>query len=303
MKKLKTASLLTIFAVILSAGAAHNAAFAATQPYVAGYATTSTVTIHTQYTMDVNFTNVSGPRNVNLAHVFSTAGFASTSSTDPTGWEYQHIVDVHTDDHIYGEQQVWQLGTCIFNCPVSSSNWTQLGHMGTASPDIKFVYSTFYWNTGKTGVNFYYEPHFNNGSSSSAPITTYTKGMSDTSNYFATGTKSKTVSGTTYLFKFFQFGVESSDPLTVTWNAWQYSMTYAGTSQYSALTTASTTVLASDPTNTSAITYSGTTPIGVGGSKYSANADYHHLHSSVPSGTVKWYYSSTAITPGTQLWP
>ncbi len=305
MEKLMTTSFIAIVAVMLSAGGiAHNAAFAATNPYVAGYPTTTTVTIHSQYTMNTNFTGVAGPRSQNLAHVFSTAGYSSTTATDPTGWIYQHGVDLHADDKIYGEQVVYNGSTCIWHCPISSSNWILLGHMGNANADIKYVYSTYFWNTGRTGVVFYYEPHFGDGSYSSAPIATYTKQVGvDTSNYFASGSKSKAVGGTTFLFKFFQFGIESNDPVNTAWNAKQYSMTYASTSPYASLTTASTTFKPSDPTNTSAITYSGSSAYGVGGSQYIANAHDHHNDSSIPSGTVQWYKSSTAITPGTQLWP
>lgn len=304
MKTYMAASMIAIMAVMVaSSGAASHTAFAATNPYVAGYPTTTSVTIHSQYTMKSNFNGVAGPRNQNLGQVFSTAGYSSTSATDPTGWIYQHAVDLHADDKIYGEQQVYNLGTCNWHCPISSSNWTLLGNSGTGTSDINYVYSTFYWNTGRTGVNFYYEPHFNDGSFTSAPLTTYTKGGSDTSNYFASGSKSKLIGSTTYLFKFFQFGVESQDPVTTAWNAKEYDLTYSGTSSYNSLTTAATSYVPSDPTNNSAISYSGSTGASVGGSQYVASAHSHHNDSTIPSGTVTWYKSSSAITPGTTLWP
>jgi hypothetical protein len=298
----KTSIIAIVVAMVFASGIANNFAYAV-NPYVAGYPTTSTITIHSQYTMKNDFTDVAGPRNQNLGQVFSTAGWASTTATDPTGWTYQHAVDLLAANTIFGEQQVYNGVTCMWHCPITTSNSILLGNYGTASSDIQFVYSTYYWNTGRTGVNFYYEPHFNDGSLVSKPIATYTKGASDTSNYFASGTKSKTIGSNTYLVKFFQFGVESNDSVNTAWNAKQYEMNYAGTSPYSALTTKSTTSNTS-PTTGSWISYSGTSVFGVGASQYNANADYHaKAGSTLPSGTVKWYQSSTPITPGTQLWP
>lgn len=96
-------SVLAIIVTVVFAGGIVNNAFAV-NPYVAGYPTISTITIHSQYTMKNDFTGVAGPRNQNLGQVFSTAGWASTTATDPTGYVYQHAVDLQADNKIYGEQ-------------------------------------------------------------------------------------------------------------------------------------------------------------------------------------------------------
>jgi len=301
----KTTSLFILLVTTLVVSSASQA-FAATNPYVTGYPTTSTITIHSQYTMTSNFNNVAGSRTQNLAQVFSSAGYSSTSATDPNGWFYQHGIDLHTDNYIYGEEQTWNTSGCQWNCPISSSNWEQLGHYGTASTDIDHVYSTFYWSGNPhSTVNFYFEPHFVNGSVTSAPLVQYSTGsFSDPSQYFATGLKSKTLSGNTYNFKLFQFGVESQDPVTTAWNAKEYALTYQGTTSYNSATTAATsTSTSTDYTNNSWITYTSTAVTAIGGSQYSATADSHHNDSSVPSGTVTWSYSATPIARGTQLWP
>lgn len=85
-------SLFIMVAALLVVGSASNAF--ASNPYVTGYPTTSTISIHSEYTMKTNFNNVAGSRSANLGAVYSTAGFASTTATDPTGWVYQHAVDL-----------------------------------------------------------------------------------------------------------------------------------------------------------------------------------------------------------------
>lgn len=299
-------SLFTILATLLVVSSASNVFATPTNPYVTGYPTTSTISIHSEYTMKTNFNNVAGSRTQNLAAVYTTAGFASTTATDPTGWFYQQGVDLHSDNYIYAEEQTRGSSGCTWHCPIDNTNWNQLGHYGTASTDIDYTYTVLYWGGSPHNVvNFYFEPHFVNGSSTSAPLAQYSPGsFSDTSQYFATGLKSKTLGGNTYHFKFFQFGVESQDPVTTAWNVKEYDLTHNVNVSYNSDTTeATSTSTQTDYTNNSWITYDATNVSQVGLSQYSANAHSHHNDGTIASGTVTWYYSATPITRGTTLWP
>src|SRR5579885_167487 len=303
----KTARYVAALTAILVVGSMSNAFAVNTNPYVTGYPTTGTITIHSQYTMKTNFSGVASGRSTNLGQVFSSAGFSSTTATDPTGWFYQHIVDLHTDNYLYGEEQTMNTGGCVWHCPVSSSNWEQLGHYGTASTDIDYVYNTFYWSgSPHNTVNFYFEPHFVNGSSTSAPIVQYSTGsFSDPSQYFATGMKNKTLSGNTYSFKFFQFGVESqSSNVTTAWNAKEYDMTFAGgTQSYNSQSTKATTPSTqTDYTKNTWITYTSTAVTQIGDLQYSAKAHAKNTDGTFAAGTVQWYEASPPIIRATSLW-
>lgn len=92
MNNLKITSMAIIATLVFASGLAGSSAFAATQPYVAGYPDTTTpFVIHSQYTMKSDFAGTPGPRAQNLGQVFSTAGFATTTSTDPTGIVYTNM--------------------------------------------------------------------------------------------------------------------------------------------------------------------------------------------------------------------
>lgn len=291
-------SLLTMFTmVVLSVGLLDQVAFAATNPYTAGYPTTSTITIHNQYTMKSDFSGTAGPRNQQLISVFSTAGFQSTSSTDPTGWIDQDGVFLLTTNEIDGAPEIWDAGTCVFNC--NNSQLTDIGTYGSGSTDVSYVYHTFFWDSGKNNIDFYYENHQNNGGVIGYPYNVAPRQTGDTSNYFATGTK--TVSSVPV--KFFQFGVESGDPLTSTWDVKEYDITYAGTNSYNTQTTATTDANGNQQTG-SWITYVNGQAWPVGVTTYTqANAHSAHIDGTFPEGTVQWYESSTHVPAGTQLWP
>lgn len=295
--KNKTSLFALVAMVVLSVGLLDQTAFATTNPYTAGYPTTSTITIHNQYTMKSSFSGVAGPRNQALAQVFSTAGFQTTSSTDPTGWIDQDSVQLAANDEVYGVPQIWYTNICEFNC--TPNPLTDIGHYGSGTSDINFVYHTFFWNSGKTAIDFYYERHQNDGGVMSFPYAVASRQSGDNSNYFATGTK--TVSGVP--IKFFQFGVESGDPLTSSWNAKEYDLTYQGTTSYNTQTTATTDDNGNSLTG-SWITYVGSSAYPVGLSTYTqANAHSAHIDGTFPAGTVQWYESSTHVPAGTQLWP
>ncbi|MDE1844288.1 MAG: hypothetical protein KGI10_03050 [Thaumarchaeota archaeon] len=283
--------------MILSFGLLDQAAFASTNPYTAGYPTTSTITIHNQYTMKSDFSGTTGPRNQALAQVFSTAGFQSTSSTDPTGWIDQDGVQLATNNEVYGTPEIWYTNVCKFNC--LNSQVTDIGHFGTGSTDISFVYHTFFWDSARNNIDFYYENHQNNGGIVSYPYNVAPRQTGDNSNDFATGTK--TVSNTP--IKFFQFGVESGDPLTSTWFAKEYDLTYQGINSYNTQTTATTDDNNNQQTG-SWITYVNNNAYPVGLSTYTqANAHSKLIDNTFAAGTVQWYESGTHVPAGTQLWP
>lgn len=309
MSNLKTSTIAIIATMIFASGLASSSAFATTNPYVAGYPDSTTpFVIHSQYTMKSDFAGTPGPRNQNLGQVFSTAGFASTSSTDPTGVVYQHIVDLLADNTIRGEQQGRTYAGCFYNCPVTLSNSVLIGTFGSGSTDTAFVYSTFYWSgSPHQYVNFYYESHQNGGGIVSAPLTTYNKSLyGDTSSYFGTGTKVKNIPNHgNVLFKFFQFGVESNDPETTLWKAKEYDLNYQGITSYNTLETKSTSPTTNaDPTLDTWITYDSSLNAAlVGITQYAANAHSQHIDNTFPAGTVQWYKSGTTIGQGTILWP
>jgi hypothetical protein len=310
MSNLKTSVIAIIATLVFASGLANSSAFAATNPYVTGYPDTTTpFAIHSQYTMKSDFTGTPGPRAQNIGQVFSTAGFASTSSTDPTGIVYQHIVDLLPDNTIRGEQQGRTYAGCFYNCPITLSNSVLIGTFGAGSTDTAFVYSTFYWSgSPHRFVNFYYESHQNGGGIVSAPLTQYDKTLyGDTSNYFATGTKTKFIpaKGANVLFKFFQFGVESNDPETSLWKAKEYDLNYAIVNSYNTLETkAASPTTNTDPTLDTWITYDSSLNAAlVGLTQYSVNAHSSHIDGTFPAGTVQWYKSGTPIVQGTILWP
>ncbi|MDE1767053.1 MAG: hypothetical protein KGI27_12405 [Thaumarchaeota archaeon] len=154
-------SLYTIFVLIAMSSMAISPAFAA-NPYIAGYPTQSLST-HKQYTMDVNFAGTpAGGQSHDIGAVFSSAGFTHSGDTTPNGWVDQNVIDLQTTGEVYGADQVWDFSTCKSNCV--NPDTTDLGSIGSGTNNISYVYSTYYW-TSNPYLDFYYEPHFNSGSS------------------------------------------------------------------------------------------------------------------------------------------
>jgi hypothetical protein len=153
-----------------------GSAFAA-NPYIAGYRDSSTVHSASQFYGKVEFDGSTGASSY-------TGGVISISGRDGTAIEsavYQAPVTLQTDDDIVGDSQVY-LGTTL--------EWYEqvaIGEHGSDDEDVDYVYYTFYWNGARTQVTFYYEPHYNDGTSSSATIETYTRVTGDDSDNFATG--------------------------------------------------------------------------------------------------------------------
>lgn len=305
MTSLRT-SLIAIMMMVTISTVTMSSAFA-TNPYIGAYPTHSFST-HSQYTMKADFVGTpTGGRSTNVGHVFSSAGFTNSGDTDPNGWIYQNGVDLQTNDVVWGAAQVYNLSTCKYNC--INADVSNLGSIGSGSGNIAYVYSTYYWSgSPHNTVNFYYEPHFNDGSAQSMPIVQYLTGLvNDPSHYFAEGTKIKSIGGTSYIVKFYQFGIESSGgSVTSTWDEKQYELTYNGATSYNTVVTNST-IYSSNARTCSCITYDslGNPPLAVGTGAYTvANADYHDKSgSTLPAGQVKWFESSTGLGPLIQLWP
>jgi hypothetical protein len=277
-----------------------SSAFANT--YIAGYPTPSYST-HSQYTMDVNFAGTpTGGRSSNVGAVFSSAAFTNSGDTTPNGWVDQSAIDLQTNDVVWSALQVYDLTTCKDNCV--NADTQNLGSIGSGSSNINYVYSTYYWTGSPRNLKFYYEPHFNDGSSTSEPILTYVPSLvSDPSQYFVQGTQQATVGGTNYIFKFYQFGVESNSAVSTTWKAEQYSLTYNGATSYNSVITNSTLGSTTDARGGSFITYASGTPVSVGGNPYTvANAHSHNIDGTLAAGTVQWYESSTGLGSLIRLW-
>lgn len=179
-----------------------------------------------------------------------------------------------------------------------SGSLPSLGTYGTSSSHINFVYT--FASIDSTQVHYYWEPTTNGGSVTSL-TRDYTKSDdSDPSNRFGMGTKNKDISGTTYKFKFYQFGTESSTELSQTWMVTQYDNTFETTSLQ---TVPARSVQWSGATNGSYITYWGTTGKGAVGSENhdTANLDANAEDPTIPKGKAIWK-KGTMTSGGTQLW-
>lgn len=279
---------------------ASSQAFAA-QPYIAGYPDTTTVIKHTQYTMKTDFsgTTTTTPRSGFLAGVYSSATFASSSATDPTGWVHQlGVALLAGSNSVKGIFQVYNGITCMENCPGDAG--VDLGTFGTGTSNVDYVYTTMIM--GSTTVTYYYESWANDGSTISTPLRQYTKSSDgDPSNYFAIGTATKTISGTTYKFKYYQFGVESDAEVTQTWKVTTYDLTYQGATSLGGKP--ATSVQYTGATNGSYITPYGTSGAArVGGENYDvAHADANNQDNTIPKGKVIWS-KGTMTSGGTVLW-
>lgn len=283
-------------------------AFAVTYPYIGGANNASTAVPFVQI-YGYNDFQGSTPSSMtsDLLSEISTSGWntaAHSGAGDATGMLYQGIIRLNKDDKVYADAQVWYKGSSPWNC-FSTNTCTVLG-TGTG---MNYAYQTFYWNTGRTQVTFYSEYHPTSGSVTYT-TQTYSKTGSDTSNAFADGEIFK---GSPYgdaYYKLLQFGVES-DVDTANWKAKQYSMTYypvsGGSVSLGSLNVYDLTANGDYFTGSSiSWTYDGSGNVvgwQVGSNPYTVKGDYHHINSSVASGTITWWPGTPAITPGAQLWP
>lgn len=289
---------LALFAVI----AATPHAFAA-NPYYGGYAKTATIEQSSQIWGYTDFQSSSAP-------AYYTGGVISTSGVFTNGTSsrimYQDPITLNPSLSVTGDPQVWILGG-------TSPSWqssTPLGTHGSGLSNVDYVYTTFYWNGARTQVTFYYEPHYNDGTSGSS-VVTYSKSSvpSDKSDNFGVGYKDFISGSTTYRVKYLQFGAESGD-VASGWNIKQYSMGYVKTSgslvNLSSINSFTSPYISTDALNHSWIMYklTGSTLSlnAIGKAQYNVNADYAHEGGGVPAGTVYWF-RGTFLTPGTQLWP
>lgn len=281
-------------AMMLAMLTAQNAA--AVNPYIGGYRDSSTIHQPHQFLGKVSFAGTTSVTSY-TGGVISMAGWGPTTSTKVM---YQSPTWLETDSIVYGEPQIWMVG----NANPSWLSSMTLGHFGAASSDINYIYYTFYWNAAHTQVTFYYEPHYNDGTSGGV-WDTYTKVTGDTSTNFAAGWEDKTISGTSYRFKYLQFGTESGASSNG-WQVKQYDMTYyytGNTVNLSSIVAKSAVYDATGTTNDSYIVYDGTTVDRVGLENYVANADYDlKSGSTLPAGEVRWYKDSSSLAAGTRLW-
>jgi hypothetical protein len=309
----------TIMAVLLATFSGSQAF--AVQPYVGGYPNTTTITKHTQYTEKTDFsgTTTTTPRDDYITSVFSTATYASSTATDPTGWVHQEGVTLLNNNNIRGIYQIYgPTGTgfgCKANCPGDTGS--DLGNYGTGTSNIDYVYTTFYlWGSPATKVFFYYEPHTNGGDVVIVPQREYLlSSTSDPSQKYAIGTfyKNILVSGTwiNTKFKLYQFATEGGSSgtgeVSQTWLVKQYDLTYQGAQALSAIPAVSLAANG-DKDNGSYITpYTRSDgSVGrasVGAADYTnAGASYNLNDATIPKGRVDWKKSSTHIVPGTALW-
>jgi hypothetical protein len=269
--------------------------------YNTGYSDQTTIVKDTAISgrHDFSDTTTTTPRSGWLASVFSTASFSSTGATSPTGWIHQQAVTLDdTTNNLEAWYNVWSTTGCA-ECP---STFQVIGTHGTGNSDVNFTYTLM--TVDSTQVHYYYEPTTIGGSVTSV-LVDYTKSSdSDPTNAFSLGTFTKSISGTNYKFKHFQFGVESNAVVTQTYKVKQYNMLVgtAGVVQSIPAKTAEADA-GTDEINESWITYFGTS----GRSKVAccdytnANTDANSEDSTIPKGTLFWK-KSTMTPAGTQLW-
>lgn len=248
---------------------------------------------------DFSGTTTTTPRSGFLAGVYSSATFASSGATDPTGWVHQlGVALLAGSNSVKGIYQVYDGITCKANCPGDAG--VDLGTYGTGTSNVDYVYTTMIM--GSTTVTYYYESWANDGSTIAFPLRTFTKSsVSDPSNFFAIGTATKTISGTTYKFKYYQFGVESDAEVSQTWKVTTYDLTYSGATSLGGKPAKS--VQYTGATNGSYITpYGASGAARVGAEDYDvAHADANNQDNTIPKGKVIWS-KGTMTSGGTVLW-
>lgn len=307
----RTIFMIAVAAIAVMLLSASNTSAFATNPYAGGRQSGVSPTRVVQIWGNNNFAG-STPSSMtdHILSVITTAGWQGNPGT-ATAVIYQGVVRLNPDDTVDADPQVHKntgSDTTLWGC--FQSGTCPILAQGTR---LDYAYQTFYWNTPRTQVSFYTETHDIWGIVNYV-TQTYTKGSQDTSDNFAAGEKfiSNPFVGDAYV-KLLQFGVES-DTSTSNWKVKQYGMGYTpvgGSNTYLANQQIYEVTGDSDQNvgfhNGSEISWyvSGgyNYPFHVGRQQYSVQGDYHHLHSSVPSGTMYWWYGSPAITPGTQLWP
>jgi hypothetical protein len=290
---------ISVIAFLLSPLGLVQSAFAA-NPYIGAYRDSSTIHHPNQFT---GYFDLAGSTSVSsfTGPVISIAGW---ETSNPSRFMWQAPTWLNPDGTVEGDPQAWEDG-------ITTAAWIRslaLGTFGTGSTDIKYVYISFWWDSARSQITFYYEPHRNDGSYTSK-LDTYLKNSADTSTNFASGWQDVTVSGTTYRFKYLQIGAESQSS-TSGWKTKMYGMTYYcndGSCSTVDLSTIVARSLVWDTTSTtyeSWISYYGIfAPKRVGDENYVANADYHlKSGSTLPAGQVQWFKSSSSLPAGTQLW-
>ena len=138
--------LITIAALVAPVTLSQNA-FAA-NPYIGAYRDSSTVHHPHQFLGYVNFAGSTSVSSY-TGPITTTAGWGTT---EPTRMVYQAPTWLETDETIWASPQVHKIGQ-------SAAAWirdTQIGTHGSASSDIAYVYYTFFWNSARDKVTFYY---------------------------------------------------------------------------------------------------------------------------------------------------
>lgn len=307
----RIAASIAAIAVLVMGLSVASPAFAL-QPYIGAY-TDQPYTKGTSFSGRVDFsgTVTAVPRDGWIGPVSSTGTFASASATTPTGWAHQMAVILNdVSNAVYAQFNVNDDGTCVASmgsetdCSGSIPSLGNYGETAGSSSQINYVYLLS--QVTSTTVSYYWEVTKNNGAVGTTILATYTKSSDgDPSNRFGQGTKSVSIAGTTYKFKFYQVGVEASeDNLDETWKVKQYDHTF-GTTILSDVPARS--VERNGVTNGAFLTYWGTTScttqcLIIGQEKFdNANLDSNWEIPSIPKGQIFWK-KGTATPGGTQVW-
>lgn len=299
---------LALVAILLTGFASAIPAFA--NPYNAGYITgTPTAKISFQFRSDI--LQADSGRESSISSLLSAAGFASSGATTPTGWSHQIAARLNTDNTMSGKYNIYNTaGTCVSGCGIQTS----LGSHGTGPNNVNYIYMNI-WHAGPGSslLFLYWEKVENDGDVIPVgPTSVNLATLGDPSRMYKIGTQSQSINSPctgTKTFKFFQFGVESTVPVTKNWKIKQYDLQAAGTS-LSTNTAKSGTGGSCSSSLVSWITYviNGGTTSGarIGPDVYpNVNAKYNQIDPTVPDGQIHWYKDSTSttISNGVTLWP
>lgn len=287
----------------------HASAFAA-QPYVAVNSNQSVIKsaahVHGQASFaGTTLTGISSSGWV--GSVMSTAGWSSSTATDPDTYIFQNGAALFRDGHIKGDAEIWKMGAQKYDCDLTLNGCPTIGQFSTTAS----IYQVIAFNDiNKTQIRFHYETYKNDGSATVYTDTVAYKSVYDSTDpttFFSAG---QTTRPDGKVVKYYQFGVEQPDATNTGWKVKSYNMGYGiGTTNYDINTSPAYAIkyygTLSDANN-SIVTYSGSTYAQVGTQEdNSVGSDYNLKNSSVPKGESRWFYTTDAaqkIARGTQLW-
>lgn len=252
-----------------------------------------------------NFQGTSGTPQSAIQNVWSTAGWNDNNPGVLSGRFYQNGQFIYPgDNRPYTMAQFYNCNVIVNSA--CSQTWYSPVQGSETYPNVSYTYQTVYFCSCRTQITFYNEIHYNDGrvDTVSQPITLSTYSDSDTHFTAGFGHRPSDLLPM-YLL---QFGAELQPGDTTGWQEKQYSMAFldsydnGGTSVTYNL---NSHYASAEQGGSAYITY---TPDGrswvIGGNNAAADAhsEVRNNNNNIPAGQVQWYYSSSPIPNGQQLW-